>query len=699
MTILHPHPNIRPTHWQRLACIYIRQSSPKQVMHNVESQQLQYQLTQRATALGWTPERIRVIDTDQGQSGRGSTYRDGYQELVTSISMGHVGILFGYQVSRLARNNSDWYHLLDLAALFDTLIADSDGIYDLRHYNDRLLLGLKGTMSEAELHLMRQRLEAGRLNQVYRGAYQQRLPTGLIRTPDGQVMKDPDNQVRHTLELVFARFAELGSCSKVLTYLNEEQIFLPRHQTAGAFKGEIRWKRPSRDMIYEMLRNPAYAGAFAYGRKQVDYSRQTPGKPATGRLARPMDEWLHLQQDAYPAYISWEQYLANQNQLKQSAMQFQKHLTQAQGRAGHGSALLQGLVSCGHCGCAMKAGYKQSPYYWCEARRSRFGPDERTCIWARGPEVEAVVVQAFFEAIQPAQIDLLETVLGEQQREHTRLAQHWHERLTRAEYEVHRAQRQYETVDPENRLVAAELERRWEASLRQLQTLREEHDRFQQRATFPTLSSELRDQLAHISETLPILWPTLDNMQKKELLRSLIARVILKREEASQIEVRIVWISGHYTTRWASPPVMHRQDSHRYPEMVDRIQVLWQQGHRDEHIAKTLSDEGYRSARRSNVAPLLVQTIRLENGWHSALSRNHNALMVDGYLTVKGLAAELDLDQSQVYRLIYNKTVDPEAVKRDPHSGVYLICNDPDLIARLHQRRTTKKISFVKGAS
>jgi DNA invertase Pin-like site-specific DNA recombinase len=238
---------------------------------------------------------------------------------VAELSLGHVGIVFGYEASRLARNNADWYHLLDLAALFNTLIADNDGIYDPRFYNDRLLLGLKGTMSEAELYLLRQRLDAGRMNQVKRGAYRQRLPTGYIRLPDGTVVKDPDDQVRHVLDLLFTQFDQLGSANKVMRYLRRQKILLPRRQNAGPQANQLLWKEASESAIIDMLHNPTYAGVFAYGRRQVDPTLRQPGRPASGRRRQPMSEWLHLQQDAYPAYITWEQYLANQERIEQNS--------------------------------------------------------------------------------------------------------------------------------------------------------------------------------------------------------------------------------------------------------------------------------------------------------------------------------------------------------------------------------------------
>ena len=297
---------ITDQHRARLAYIYIRQSTREQVLRHTGSQITQYQLVERAEGLGWSKERIQVIDSDLGVSARDSVARHGFKELVAEVSLGHVGIIFGSEASRLARNNRDWYHLLDLAAVFDTLIADYDGIYNLRLYNDRLLLGLKGTMSEAELHLLRQRMEAGRMRQIERGTYRQTLPTGLVRLPEGTVIKDPDTQVRHAVELVLTKFEEVGSCRQVLRYLRQSDILLPRRQTHGPQVGEVLWKGATHAGVYAFLTNPAYAGAFAYGRTQLDPTRRQPGRKDTGFTRKPMDEWIHIEQDVYPAYLSWQ---------------------------------------------------------------------------------------------------------------------------------------------------------------------------------------------------------------------------------------------------------------------------------------------------------------------------------------------------------------------------------------------------------
>lgn len=678
------HPKLRAGHLERLAYVYVRQSTPKQVSHNQGSQLYQRQLSERAQGLGWPQERIRVIDSDLAKSGRDSCHRFGFQELVAEVSLGHVGIIFGYEVSRLARNNRDWYHLLDLAAVFDTLIADNDGIYHPGSYNDRLLLGLKGTMSEAELHLLKQRLEAGRLNQVKRGAYRQLLPTGLARRPDGRVEKDPDVQVQHVLELVFAQFEVLGSSRKVLRYLRRENILLPRRQLSGERQGEVVWKVASEAAVYDILRNPAYAGTFVYGRTQADPRRQKPGQPGRGRVKQPPANWFHREHDAYPAYIRWAQYEKNQERLRQNASSYQDFKRQARGASRDGAALMQGLVVCGSCGHHMRVKYKQgAPRYICEGLARTL--DSGLCLIAHGPIVDAVVVSAFFAALRPAHLDALEAILAEQQQERTRLEGQWQERLKRGQYEARLAERQYRTVDPENRLVAAELERRWELRLRELKQLEEDFDHFQQRPPVRVLSPELRQQFAHVSETLPTLWPSFANAQKKELLRSLIDKVILTKTTAGSVAVKIVWVSGHYSLEHIEQPVLRQAAMAHHAELVRQVQALWQAGFNDVQSAAELTEQGFRSARSSTLLPLTVQKIRHEYRWLSVLKRSCNALEVDGRFTVQGLAARLGVERTWVAKRIYNGVIDAKYVIRHPQGNVYLIENDEAMIEQLRQ--------------
>ena len=685
-----PHPKITAVHRQRLAYIYVRQSSFKQVQHNLESRMYQSRLQQRALELGWPAERIRLIESDLGLSGKEASQRGGFQELVAEISLGHVGILFGHQASRVARNNRDWYHLLDLAAVFGTLIADVDGIYDPRQYNDRLLLGLKGTLSEAELYLLRQRLDEGRMNQVQRGAYRQRLPTGLVRLPDHTVVKDPDDQVRHVIELVFTQFEALGSVNKVVRYLRQQKILLPRRQSSGPQAGQLLWKVATEWAVGHLLQNPAYAGAFAYGRRQFDPTTHRPGRPATGRRRKPMAEWLHLQHDVYPAYISWEQYLANRERVAQNGLRFSDNRRKAQGMAREGAGLLQGLVSCGHCGHRLQTVYKHTPRYVCRGLvRTTIAPSD--CNSVRAPAVDDVVVQAFFEVLQPTQLDALEAILAKQQEERGRLEGQWQEQHKRAQYEMYLAQRQYDAVDPENRLVAAELERRWEDKLRQFQQVEEDYHHFQQTPLPDRIPSQLRELFHDVCHRLPELWPALTNAQKKDLLRSLIGQVIVKRPCPDQIAVRIVWISGGYTDYTTLTPVHRDQDVTGYDQMVQRIAQLWQQGHNDEQMAAQLTAEGFHSARSPHVTTDSVQKIRLARQWYLPLTQLRRLAEIEGYLTVSGLAKHIDTSRRRVYDFIDKQVIPPEAVQRHPLAGIYLIHNDPQLLAQLKQRVSAKK--------
>jgi DNA invertase Pin-like site-specific DNA recombinase len=677
------HLKITSTHLERRAIVYVRQSSPKQVRQNQESQLNQRALVDRAQALGWHRERIEVLDRDLGQSAASAEGRDDFKALAAEVALGHVGIILSWEVSRLTRNNADWYQLLDLAALFATLIADVDGVYDPRWYNDRLLLGLKGTMSEVELHMLRQRLDAGRLSKVRRGEYVQHLPTGLVRLPDQRVVKDPDDQVRHVIELVFAQFEELGSCQKVLRFCKRHAILLPRHQTSGFHKGELLWKKPSAAAIYEILTNPAYAGAFVYGRRPKDPTRQIPGRHATGVVRKPMSEWLCIRHDVYPAYITWEQYVANQDRMRENGLRHNERTRPGRGAPREGAALLQGLATCGECGHIMRVVYKPGVRYICHGLTKEFA--EPACASLDGTSIDALVTQAFFAAIQPAELDALEALLSQRHQERAQLERHWQQQIQRATYEAHLARRRYEAVDPENRLVAAELERRWEEQLVALRETQEAADRFSQEPEMPALDPELRRQLEHISQALPDLWGSgqLTHEHKKQLLRSLISRVILKRIAPDRVEVKIVWVSGHFSVDYLTPPIHRQADVSRYEEMLERVQALWEEGHDDADIAGVLTQEGFHSARSPDVSVVTVQKIRRQKGWVSNYHRHRLADKIDGFWTIHGLSQALGIDRNWFYRRIYSgKLREPDVIRKPPY-GNYLIRDDPELIEQL----------------
>jgi DNA invertase Pin-like site-specific DNA recombinase len=668
---------ITPHQYERRAYVYVRQSTPQQVQHHRESQANQYALVQRAQALGWPPERIQVIDRDLGHSGQDGQ-RPGFQELVAAVSLRQVGLILAYEASRLARNNADWYTLLDLAAVVGTLIADTEGVYDPRSSNDRLLLGLRGLLSEAELHLLRLRMEGGRLRQIERGTYRQGLPTGLVRRADGQVDKDPDQQIQRTLELVFARFVALGSAQKVLRSFRDDGVLLPRRQRGGPFQGQVLWRKPTASALMEILRNPAYAGTFAYGRKGPHPDRR-PGQPRT--TVRPLEEWTSLHHDVYPAYVSWEQYMANRARLADNASAFARR---ARAAPRDGAALLAGLVVCGRCGYQMHVVYKPRRRYACVALAAAYGA--ATCLHIDGARLDAAVVDAFFSALAPAELDVLEEALALQRADRDRLAQHHMDQVARAEYEARLAERQYQAVDPENRLVAAELERRWEVALRAVVEAREAAERFAQLLPAPALDPALAAQLRDLGRCLPALWASgrLTPTQQKELLRSLIRRVIVTRPVPDTLEVRVVWVSGAVTPLTLHPPIQHKEAVAGYEEFVARVLELGAAGHSDPAIARRLTQEGFRSARRPHISADLVAESRRAQGQISLTEQFRTRAKLDGQWTVFGLAQELAVHRNWLYARIRRGTI---PAIRHPVIGHYLVPDDPDLLARLRAQR------------
>src|SRR5215467_11889589 len=674
---------ITPRHLERKAVIYIRQSSPKQVREHLDSQLTQRTLIRRAEHLGWHPDRIDVFDGDLGQSAAGMQERGDFQALVAEVALGHVGIVFGWQVSRLARNNAEWYQLLDLAALLGTLIGDTDGIYDPRLYNDRLLLGLKGTMSEAELYLMRQRLNAGRLSKVQRGEYVQRLPTGLVRLSDQTVIKDPDQQIQHVIGLVLSKFEELGSAFQVLRYCKQQEILLPRRHGNGVGPDNVRWRRPSEATISAILSNPAYAGAFVHGRRTSDPQRQSPGRRTPVMVRRPMEEWQCLIQDAYPAYISWTQSLANRARLSDNTPRSMEPTDRGRGVPREGAALLQGLATCGLCGPRMYVAYRRRPRYVCTSMKRAFA--EPNCAHLDGPSIEAFVVRAFFNAIAPAPLETFDDVLAQRQRERQRLETSHQQQVRHARFATPLARRRSEQVDPAYRLAAAELEREWDDRLRALRQAEEAAECFAHEPDEPTLTREFRHQLLHLSQCLPDLWgrPQLRHPQRKALLRSLISRVMVKRTAADRVEVKIIWASGHFSEGVVIPPVGSQRQVTGYDTMVERTRQLWAQGYSDLQIADILSREGLRSAQRETVLAKTVMKIRHRHHWVSPYHQHRCADKRDEQWTIRGLARELGVESGWVYNRIRNGFLSESDVRRKPPHGNVLIRNEATLLTRL----------------
>jgi DNA invertase Pin-like site-specific DNA recombinase len=583
---------ISDRHRSKLAIVYVRQSSTQQILDHKESRERQYALADYAATLGWPRERILVIDEDQGRSGRTIEQRRGFQHLLAEVTLDHVGLVLGLELSRLSRSSKDWYHLLEVCAIFGTLLADQDGIYDANDTNDRLVLGLKGTMSEIELSTMRNRLERGKLHKAQRGELILTVPCGYLKLPHGEVILDPDEQVRATVQLVFAKFVELGSFGKVYRYLQRNKIRMGCRAHLGPRRGELVWRPISRALLNRMLHHPIYAGAYSYGRRRVDPKRTAASGGKVQMQYVPMAEWKVLKRDCLPAYISWERYMTNQQRLRENCS-----WPDAPGVPRSGTALLPGVLVCGACGRRMHAGYrtKANPYYVCMRRKL----EGSTCCGLGAAAVDDLVGQQVLRALEPAALELSLQALQHVHAERERIHRHWQQRLERTGHEVQRAERQYQAVEPENRLVARTLEQRWEESLRTHQTLQEEYDRFLQEQP-RQVSADERARIETLARDIPTLWhaPETSAVERKEIVRVLVERVVVHvRADSERTKVEITWRGGMITGHDITRSVSRYESLSDYPALLQRIRELRNDGLTILQVARQLNKEGYRTPR------------------------------------------------------------------------------------------------------
>jgi hypothetical protein len=479
---------------------------------------------------------------------------------------------------------------------------------------------------------------------------------------------------------------------------------LPRRHGRGVGPDHVRWRPPSEEALCAILTNPAYAGAFVHGRRTSDPQRPSPGRRTPAMVRRPMEEWQCIIQDAYPAYISWAQYLANRARLSDNLTRYLESTGGRRGAPRQGAALLQGLAICGVCGRQMHVDYRRHPRYVCTNMRRSY--DEPRCAHLDGPSIEAFVVQAFFDAITPAQFETLDEVLAQRQRERQRLATYHQQQVSHARFAATQARRRYEHVDPAYRLAAAELEREWDERLRALRQAEEAAARFAHEPTEPTLTPEFRHQLLHLSQCLPDLWesPQLSHPQRKALLRSLISRVMVKRTAADRVEVKIIWASGHFSEGVVIPPVGSQRQVTGYDTMVERTRQLWAEGSSDLQIADVLSREGFRSAQRETVLAKTVMKIRHRHHWVSPYHQHRFADKMDEQWTIRGLARELGVESGWVYNRIRNGFLSESDVSRKPPHGNVLIRDDATVLARLraevkHSRRLRRTASTASSPS
>ena len=676
---------VTPRHLERLAMVYVRQSTAQQLVRNQESTRLQYGLVDWAAELGWPKERVVIIDDDLGCSGSSAEGRPGFQRLVAEVGLDHVGIIIGIEMSRLARSCRDWHQLLEVCALFGTLIADPDGTYDPASYNDRLLLGLKGTMSEAELHILKRRMLDGKLAKARRGELGMTLPIGYVRRPSGEIIQDPDEGVCEIVALVFAQFEKCGTVSGVLRNLVEQGIQMPVREHTGPRKGDLSWRRINRPTLQGMLKHPIYAGAYVYGRRPTDPRRKKMGRPATGRLVASPEDWKVYLPDRLPAYISWEQFEANQRRLRENA-------PRGLGHPRNGPSLLSGLLACGRCGRRMMVQYG-SGYgrYTCNQEMVTYGGliCQSLALRALDQAVEALVL----EALKPAALELSLRAAADIEGERERSGRAWAQRLERARFEVQRAHRQYDAVEPENRLVARTLERQLEEKLDALQQLEEEHRRCLAKQP-AVLSAAEREGIKELAADIPALWnaDTTTALDRQTIVRHLIDRIeVTVVGDTERVGLIVHWAGGHRSEKETIRPVASIKQLSYHADLIGHIKDLRAAGLTYDTVAKRLNADGWKPAkRRETFTGDMIKTFVSRRGLAKKASASVPRLAVDlahGEWTISELAAELDMPAVTLHRWISKGRV---TARKDAVYGdreIWVICADAREISRLKAMR------------
>jgi DNA invertase Pin-like site-specific DNA recombinase len=655
---------ITPAHLQREAYLYIRQSTLRQVMENTESTERQYALRHRAVALGWPLERIQVIDSDLGKSGA-ERDRSGFQQLVAEVGLGRAGIVMGLEVSRLARNSTDWHRLLEICALTATLILDEDGIYDPAHFNDRLLLGLKGAMSEAELHVLKARLQGGIRNKARRGELVMRLPIGLVYDLRGAIILDPDRQVQTALRALFDTFARRGAATATVTAFHQQGLKFPRRRhRPGPGQGEVVWADLDHSQVLRVLHNPFYAGAFAYGRSRT---RPTPAGPV--RSARlPREQWQVLILNHHAGYVDWETFEAHQQRLESNAAahgQDRRH-----GPAREGPALLQGIVLCARCGRRMTVRYKtleqgRVPHYVCQAEGIAHA--QPICQSVPGAAVDAVVGEALLAHLTPLSLDVTLAVEQELQARADEADALRRQQVERARYEADLARRRYLRVDPDHRLVADSLEAEWNDKLRALDAAQRDYERYRE-ADRRSLDEGQRARIRALAQDVPRLWqdPHTPMRDRKRLLRLLIEDVTLLRER--QVHVHLRFKTGLTQTLRVPLPKPYWQRQLTDPAVISDMDRLLED-YTDAQVAEQLNAQHHHSGTGSAFHAHMVARLRREYGLRSRYER----LRARGLLTLHELAERLGIHFATVQiwrrqgRLVAHRYSDkPEFLFEDP---------------------------------
>lgn len=673
---------IQPCHLERRAVVYLRQSTLKQVHEHRESTARQYALQQRAVDLGWNEQHIDVIDDDLGRSGTGIDWREGFQRLAEDVARGRVGAILALEVSRLARSSADWHQLLQLCGLAEVLLIDEQAVYCPSDYNDRLLLGLKGTMSEAEQYWMRLRLQGGRLNKARRGELFTRHAVGYVWDSDVPRFRlDPDEHVQRAVSLVFKRFRLDGSAYSVSRYFVRHGLSMP---TRGG-TGELCWHVPSASRVLRMLHNPIYAGAYVFGRSE-ERLRLVDGKLRRRQLKRlPQEEWKVCIRDRHPAYISWEEFMDNQRKLQDNRTRD----ASAHGRsaAREGSALLQGIVLCGRCGRRMRVDYSgptRRPVYDCCPISGT-----NACWNLPARPVDEAVAKLFLDVMKPPEIELGLALLRETEQQAAEIERQWQLRRVRIHYEAQLAERRYKAVDPDNRVIARTLEREWNDKLAELEEVDREHQQVRQREKLELTEAD-RARILSLAKDLPAVWnaPTTTQAERKNLLRMVVQEVTLSPVDVPRrmTRVQVLWRTGAI-----SDFTVPRKDKYvalaTPPEALALLRQLFTAKKTDLEIAKELNRRGLKTGMGRRWDSQAVQRVRYNHGMYreSRKARRVPLRRADGLYSVHAVAARMDVPPSVVRYWARHGVLEP--VERGGPGHPHWFVLDPATLERLKEAR------------
>ena len=660
------NPKIADHHLMRNACIYIRQSTMAQVQFNQESTERQYNLADQAKSLGWMPEQIQILDRDLAQSGALTAKRDDFKTLVSDVAMGQVGAIFSLESSRLARSNKDWHRLLELCAVTKTLVFDGDGCYDPSDFNDSLVLGMKGTFAQAELHIIRARLHGAKLNKAQKGELRFPLPVGLVFESD-KIVLDPDQEVQGAVRAVFTLFEQENSAYAVVQRFHQLGLLFPRRSYGGVWDGKLIWGRLTHSRVIGVLANPSYAGTYVFGRYQSCKKIGPTGEICTQSRQMPQDQWRVVIPNHHPGYITWDQFLANRSRLAANRTNSEV----LAGPAREGLCLLQGVLLCGICGRRLSTRYTGNgglyPSYDCNSR-SRDAPPLRHCMSLPAKPLDDAIAARLLTAVTPLTIKLALDALTNLEARDKAISAQWHRRIERARYDADLAERRYEEADPSNRLVASTLEKRWNDAMQRMIELEAEIAGFERQA-MRSLTSEQKQQILQLGNDFPRLWkaPTTSACDRKRMLRLLISDItVVKGPDPKLLRLQIRWQGGATETIEVRQRP-NRADAVRYPEaLVAKIRALAER-HADKEIAVRLNAEGLTSSTSKSFTASMISWIRFKH-------RIPGPSRLPGTLTVSEVRARYGVSMHVVYYWIARGIV--AATQRETNTPYAITIND-----------------------